>query len=292
MIPGLLALALAAAAQPVVAAPAPVASAQPLQVRQIRPDCYMITGAGGNVTVWVSDHGLIFVDDKLGGAANFDNLVAAARSISKLPVLAVFNTHHHADHIGNNQRFIDANVMVIGADGLARRLAAMRPPADGNPGPASPNLQFTQDFSLVMMRGRVEAHHLTPGHTDGDSVILFPAAGVIAMGDLLVAATPTFDYPGGANIRGWIAALDSALKLKWDLAVPGHGDAPMTRSDVEAFRAKLATFLDRARAAVRTGVPRDRLIASIRTDDLGWTWNERSWLPARLDGLWTEAGGA
>ena len=81
------------------------------------------------------------------------------------------------------------------------------------------------------------------------------------------------------------------LKLDFDVAIPGHGDAPMTRADVEAFRGKLATFLDRARAAIRNGASKQTLIAAIKVDDLGWTWSATAWPAARLDGLWAEAGG-
>ena len=39
------------------------------------------------------------------------------RSVSDLPVKYVFNTHHHPDHVGNNQKFIDAGAQVIAVDG-------------------------------------------------------------------------------------------------------------------------------------------------------------------------------
>ncbi|WP_336963142.1 MBL fold metallo-hydrolase [Sphingobium aquiterrae] len=282
------ALALAfASATPAFAqsAPAPAPAIQPQAIKRIAPDYYMVTGAGGNVTLWVADHGLILVDDKLAGQANFDNLVGAIRTVSDKQVLAVFNTHHHADHIGNDDRFLDANVMVIANDGLADQLAKQL--AHG----ASPNILYSKDFSLLMMTGRVDAHHYGPGHTGGDTVVYFPTGRIVAAGDLLNATTPTIDYAGGASITGWLHALDAILALDFTLAVPGHGDAPMTRAQVQAFRGKMATFLDRARAAVRKGVPRNGLVAAIPVDDLGWTWNANAWPPARRDGLWTEAGG-
>ncbi|WP_116091696.1 MBL fold metallo-hydrolase [Sphingomonas crusticola] len=279
----------AAAQSPAVQQPAaPPPAVQPQTIKAIAPGFYMVTGAGGNVTVWTADHGLILVDDKLAGEANFNNLVAAIRTVSDLPVIAVFNTHHHGDHVGNNGRFIDAHVMVIGNDGLAERLAAQ---AAGGTAPASPNILFSKDFSLVLTRGRVDAHHYIPGHTSGDTVVYFPTGRIVAAGDLLNGGTPTIDYGGGANIAGWIATLDEMLKLDFELAVPGHGDHPMRRPDVLAFRAKMQTFLDRARAAVGAGTGEAQLIARIKVDDLGWSWSPTAWPQARLDGLWAEAGG-
>lgn len=267
-------------------APAGPPPIQPQVVRPVKPGLFMITGAGGNATVLVTDHGLILVDDKLAGDTNFDNLVAATRRISTLPVLAVFNTHYHADHSGNNDRFLAAGVMVVGADGIDRLL--------GSAGFAArtPSILYSKDFSLVMMRGRIDAHHYGPGHTSADTIVHFPAAKAIATGDLIVAATPTVDYAGGASLGGWIDALDQMLKLDFDIAVPGHGDAPMTRAEIERFRAKLATFRDRARRAIATGATRADLIARIDTSDLGWTWSATAWPAARVEGLWREAGGA
>jgi len=64
----------------------------------------------------------------------------------------------------------------------------------------------------------------------------------------------------------------------------------MSRADVAAFRGKLNTLLDRARAQVKAGVPKDRLIAAIKMDDL-WTFPANFWTGARLDGFYAEAGG-
>jgi len=276
----ILPLALSLAAQaPSAASPA---SAEAQVIHAIKPHIWMVTGAGGNVTVFAADHGLVLVDDKLGGDANFAALVAAVRSVSTLPVLAVFDTHHHRDHVGNNDRFVAAQVMVIGTPQTAKHLETAMPAA------AAPTVEYTKDFALILQGGRVEAHHYSPGHTDGDTVVHFPALKVVATGDLVVRNTPILDYAGGASLGGWLQALDSMLLLDWDTAVPGHGDTPMSRSEVQQFRRKLALFRERALAAVRSGTPKEKLIAAVRVDDLGWSWSATSWPPARLDGLWNE----
>lgn len=260
---------------------------QPQTIRQIAPEFFMVTGAGGNVTVWTADHGLVLVDDKSGGKANFDNLVAAIRSVSELPVMAVFNTHYHPDHVGNNDRFLEAHVMVIGQDALADQLGGTRQGSES--APASPNILFSKDFSLVLTRGRVDAHHFGPGHTSGDVIVYFPAAKILAAGDLLNGGTPTLDYAGGATIDGWLASLDQLLRLDFALAIPGHGDQPMRRADVEGFRNKMATFRDRVHAAVCAGAGETTLIERIKVDDLGWHWSATAWPAPRLHGLWEEA---
>ena len=79
--------------------------------------------------------------------------------------------------------------------------------------------------------------------------------------------------------------LDKILKLDWDLAIPGNDD-PQPRSYVKAYRDNIAKFVDRAKAAVKMGVPEDQLMASIKTDDLPFKIDLQ---PAALDGFYAEA---
>ncbi len=251
-------------------------------VRQVKPNLFVVEGAGGNTTLWVSNHGLILVDDKIAGAENFDNLVAAVRSVSDLPVRAVFNTHRHFDHVGNNAAFLAAGVLVIGTDTLATDLARQDK--------AAPNLVFSRDFSLILDTGRADAHHYRAGHTADDAIVVFPSVHAVALGGLVVSGTPTFDFESGANLAGWVATLEDILQLDVDIGIPGRGK-PVTRADIAAFRDSLVTFQARSVAAVQRGVPQSKLIAAVRVDDLGWAWSPAAWPPARVAGLWRESGG-
>ena len=84
-------------------------------------------------------------------------------------------------------------------------------------------------------------------------------------------------------------ALDQVLKLNFDMAIPGHGNDPLTKGDVQAFRDKLNTIVMRGRELVKKGTPKDQLMAQIKTDDLGWNINTQQWTqPARLDPFYEE----
>ena len=96
---------------------APKAGATVEKIRLLKPGLYMITGGGANTLVRVAGDGLIVVDTKNPATATNDtykDLMEQIRSVSNLPVKYVFNTHHHPDHVGNNQKFIDAGAQVIG----------------------------------------------------------------------------------------------------------------------------------------------------------------------------------
>src|SRR4029078_327485 len=88
------------------------------KIRQLKPDLYLITGGGANTLVRVTPHGLIVVDTKNPGDEIFNGLMEEIKSVSSQPVKFVINTHHHPDHVGNNQKFIDAGATVVALEAL------------------------------------------------------------------------------------------------------------------------------------------------------------------------------
>src|SRR5687768_13575098 len=62
----------------------------PLETIQIRPNVFVIFGAGGNVTAHVGEDGIILVDS--GSAAMGAQVVAAVRAISDRPLRLIINT--------------------------------------------------------------------------------------------------------------------------------------------------------------------------------------------------------
>ena len=292
----LIAVALVAASATAALAQAPgappAAPRPPLVVKAVKPGLFMIVGAGGNTTVRVTGDGLVLVDSKNPGQPIYDELTADVKGISPAPIKYLVDTHIHADHTGNNGRFEAAGVKVVGQQNIPVELAKFKAPAN-NPtlqAPAAPNVTYDKAYEIKLGGKTVKLHHFANGHTNGDTIVYFPDVKVVAMGDEFVAVTPNCDYGGGGSITGWLASLDQTMKLDWDLAIPGHGDAPLTKADMKVFRGKWATFLERARAAVKAGATKDKLVAAIKTDDL-WTFNPNAWSGARLDGLYAEAGG-
>ena len=102
-------------------------------------------------------------------------------------------------------------------------------------------------------------------------MVYFPDLKVIAVGDLF-APTPNPDFSAGGNLVDWGPLLAQILKLDFDVVVPGTG--PMVaRADLEAFKTKIDTLVSRAAGLVKKGVRKDQLMASLKTDDLGWRFN-------------------
>jgi len=240
---------------------------QPIQ--QVKPGLYMISGAGANSEVRVTNEGLIVVDGKLAGEQNYNALLEQIKSVSSQPVKYLVVTHHHADHTGNNDRFLAGGVQVIGHENLKANLAA----ASGNSVPASPSMTYPgADYALRLGGVEVQLHHYGRAHTSGDSVVYFPDLKVVAVSDVITTGMlgPLADYAGGGSFLEWSKVLESILKLDFDACIPGNGGV-LSKADVQAYKTKIETFVSRAKEAVHNGATKDQLMAQIKTDDLGWT---------------------
>jgi cyclase len=239
------------------------------KIRELKPGLYMIAGGGANTLVRVTTEGLIVVDTKNPGDENYRRLMEEITSISSLPVKYVLNTHHHPDHVGNNQKFIDRGAQVIGLEALKTRMAS-DPRTKDIPGP--PAVTFASDYLLRFGGAVVEAYSFGRGHTGDDTMVYFPDLKVVMVSDQITDNMPIVDFANGGSAVEWTRILDGVLKLDFDMAIPGRGE-PKSKADVRAFREKFASVVSRASDAIKAGATRDQLASQVKTDDLGWQFN-------------------
>src|SRR5215471_1561389 len=81
-----------------------VVFAQPvdLDVLQIRPNVFMIAGAGANVTLQFGRDGAVVVDAGQLDAA--EAVIAAIRNLTEQPIRYVVDTADDLDHVGGNEK--------------------------------------------------------------------------------------------------------------------------------------------------------------------------------------------
>jgi cyclase len=237
-------------------------------IRLLKPSLYMITGGGANTLIRVTPEGLIVVDTKNPGDENYNRVMEEIKSVSDLPVKYVLNTHHHPDHVGTNQKFIDAGATVIALEALKANMAS-----DGRTKdiPGRPTQTFAKDYVLKFGGAEVDAHFYGRGHTGDDTMVYFPDLKVVMVSDQITDATPIVDFANGGSAVEWNRSLDGVLKLDFDMAIPGRGE-PKSKADVQAFRDKFATLITRASDAIKAGATKDTLAMQVKTDDLGWTF--------------------
>jgi glyoxylase-like metal-dependent hydrolase (beta-lactamase superfamily II) len=264
----------------------------PVVVRQVKPGLYMLVGNGGNVVLRVADDGLILVDTMLPGDKVYQELSQKIRSVSDKPIKYVFITHVHNDHSGNTPQFEAAGVPVIASDDYKALVATYTVRAGQTRSPP-PTVSFPKSYTVKLKGATATAYAVHPAHSASDSIVYFPDEKVVAMGDNMFSGAPTVDWLHGGRLLGLQKNWAELEKLDFDTLIPGHGEAPISRAEFQVARKKLDLLIERLRGAIKAGVPKSELLATIKVDDLGPGWSIKDqhteWSrPSRLDGLYDE----
>lgn len=241
---------------------------------------YMLMGEGGNIGVSAGADGVYLIDDQYAPLS--EKIMAAVKAISDKPVKYVINTHWHGDHTGGNENFGKAGATIIAHEAVRARmekggeLAAFKmvvPPAAAG---ALPVITFSDKAALHLNGETSNLIHVDPAHTDGDTIIHWPAANIIHTGDTFVNGFfPFVDISSGGRLDGIIKSADMVLALADDKTkiIPGHGPLA-TKADLARFRAMLATVRERVTAAKAAGKTAEEWAASKPLADLDADWGK------------------
>src|SRR6202011_582166 len=88
-----------------------------LKINKVKDDLYEIEGDGGNVAVYITDEGVILIDDKYDQDHN--QIVEYVKSVTDKPVKYILNTHYHTDHSGGNAKFLPTTTIISTANARA-----------------------------------------------------------------------------------------------------------------------------------------------------------------------------
>ena len=285
----------ALAQAPEAAAPAapaaPRAPPPPMTITKVKPNLYFIVGGGGNSELLTTKSGALLVDTKNLNDKDYGDLMMLIGSVTDKKVRVVIDTHHHADHTGNNEKFLAAGAKVVGQETLPKILEHYTTRLAPHT-PLAPTTLYRRRLPVRIYHSRVQLYHFGPGHTGADTLVYFPQQRAIAFGDLLVEdpTVPNYDAGnGGGSLLGFQRSLGEALKLRWDVAFPGHGGKPLTKAEVRAYKGKIDQLIARIQAAIDAGTPKDKLIESLKTEELGWKIGGQFWAPPeRVEALYAE----
>ena len=270
-------LAIAAASQQ---APAPMV----IEVEKLKENLFVLRNGGGNTTVFVQANGITVVDTKNPGWGQ--PLLNKIRELTSKPVTTIINTHSHFDHVSGNVDF-PATVDIVAHENTAANMkriaaAAAVPPISGFAGalPANvlaqsggrglPRRTFRDSMTLGAGNDRVDLHYFGRGHTNGDAWVLFPAARVLAAGDIFSGKNlPLLDYNSGGSgveipdtlMRASITASKAA-----DSIVTGHSTV-MTVNDLREYADFNRDFRNAVLEAKKSGRSVDEIVKTWRIPD-------------------------
>ncbi len=238
-----------------------------LEVLQLRPNFFMIAGAGSHISVQIGDDGVVVVD--AGSSARADAVVAAIKKLTPRPIRYVIDTSADPDHVGGNEtlskagqtlftapgsigvtgNFLGGVASILSAEKVLERLSAPTGQAAAFPVGAWPTETFDDARKYMYLNGEgIEVLHQPAAHSDGDVVVFFRRSDVVVAGDILdTTRFPVIDVAKGGSVNGEIAALNRLVEL----AIPS----------VPIVSREAGTLVDsrprpRVRPVRRRGIPR------------------------------------
>lgn len=262
----------------------------PVALRQVAPGIHVRVGlhedasaenrdAIANIGFIVGRERVLVVDPG-GCLADGEDLRAAIRGVTPLPITHVAMTHAHPDHVFGAGAFLeDAPVFIgharlpaaLGRSGAYYQARLEEILGPGGAGPVVVPGVTVADRAEVDLGGRVVAlavHGIA--HTDADLSLLDRETGTLFTGDLMfVNRVPSLD----GSLPGWLAELETLKSLPAARAVPGHGPAsvpwPAAAADLERY---LNALLAETRAAIADNIGIERAVETVAAAERAhWT---------------------
>jgi glyoxylase-like metal-dependent hydrolase (beta-lactamase superfamily II) len=268
-----------------------------IEVLRLRPNFFMIAGAGANIAVQVGKLGAVVVDTGTGQAT--DRVLQEIRKLTPLPIRYIINTSADPDHVEGNEKLSAAGQSLIPAtgqtggiaitdalsnggaaailatDNVAARMSAPSGQKSAYPVAAQPSDTFSDDEKDTFLNGEaIQIFAQRAAHTDGDSVAFFRRSDVVVAGDILdTTRFPVIDLSRGGSIQGEIDALNhiigltvTELPLVWQeggtLVIPGHGRI-CDEADVVEYRDMVTIIRD----VIQDEIAKGKTLEQIKMSD-------------------------
>jgi cyclase len=250
-------------------------------VEKLKDNLFILTGGGGNTTVFVQSNGITVVDTKNPGWGA--PILAKIQELSPKPITTIINTHTHGDHVSGNVEFPATVDIVVQENTATNMKEMMSPPGMGKPGANRPTIfeqnqgkglpkrTFKDRMTLFKGPDQIDLYYFGRGHTNGDAWVLYPALRVVTAGDIVSGKNlPILDTNNGGSgleIGNSIAKAHSALSKAADTVITGHA-MTMTMPELQEYATFNREFADSVRAAKKAGKSVDEATKS-------WTMPEK-----------------
>lgn len=232
-------------------------------IQKVADNLYVIPGGGGNTTVYVASKGVVLVDSKTPGQGQA--ILDQVKTVTDKPVIYLINTHSHFDHTGSNA-FFPAAVEIVAQENLA---ADLRKDPNFQEPAAKRGLvdrEYKNKLTLLSGDDAIDLYHFGAAHTNGDSLVVFRKARVMAAGDVFAGkGQPIVDTQhGGSGVSypEFVAAAVKAIK-NVDTVIPGHSP-PLKWQDFVDFGEFNQLFLAHARESLQAGKSPEEAMKSLK----------------------------
>jgi len=256
-----------------------------LDVVRVRPNFYMIAGAGGNIGVQIGSDGVVLVG--AGSEAASDKVLTALRTLTPLPVRYIIDINADADFVGGNAKLAKAGqtiftnllgntalaatmtnglaAAILGHDSILQKMSAPTGKATAYPAEAWPTEAYFQKRKAIRMSDEgIEVLYQPAAHSGADSFAFFRGSDVVVAGDILdTTRFPVIDIANGGSVQGEIDALNKLIELAvapipfiykgvGTYVIPGHGRL-CEQMDVVDYRDMMVVVKDVVEDLIKQG---------------------------------------
>jgi cyclase len=293
---GGLSLAVAAFQAPAPSGPTP-AALQATRIEKVKDNLYVITGSsptpreafsGGNTGVFITDNGVVVVDTKLAGWGQV--LLDRIKTVTNKPVTTIINTHTHGDHTGSNEFFgtIVETIVQENTKANMERMDAFK----GDKARFLPKRTYKDKMSIGAGKNQIDLYYFGPGHTNGDTFVVFTALRTMHAGDMFPwKDAPFIDRTNGGSGVEWPRTLAKAIGgvKNVDTVIGGHQPVA-TWKDLQTYRQYTDDLLAASRDAMKAGQSVDDATASINRLTTRYPGFESTRLKAAVQAIYDELG--
>jgi cyclase len=277
-------LTLAAAAVQAPQGPSAAALAA-TKIEKVKENLYVITGSdasdqnvfsGGNTAVFITDAGVVVVDTKLPGWG--PTVLQRIKSVTNKPITTIINTHTHGDHTGGNAAF-PITVDSIVQENTRANMAKMDD-YKGDKTKFLPKRTYKDKMTIGAGKDEVDLFYFGPGHTNGDTFVVFPALRTMHAGDMFAwKALPFIDTMNGGSAVSHPQTLSKAIAgiKNVDTVITGHTPV-LGWNDLKEYADFSKDFVAWAQAEMKAGKTAEQAAAEYK-------------VPPKYKGYTTSVGG-
>jgi cyclase len=259
-----------------------------LAIEKVSGDVYCLYGAGGNIGILKGEDGLLVVDASYARTANdVKNEIA---KFSPLTIKYLILTHYHGDHTGGSP-IIGRDAQIISQENCKASMMRNLKPEQTPESIGIPQKTYEKNMTLNIGDEMVKLAYFGPGHTSGDTVVIFEKAKVIHAGDLFFQGMPPYiDVGDGSDTNNWISVIEQLSEKYPDYQViPGHGRVT-NMNEYLKFAGYLKGLREAVADAIKAGKTREQAQESIdlskfdeiqdqgqlltKKENIGWVYDE------------------
>ncbi|KAM6483377.1 Metallo-hydrolase/oxidoreductase [Trichoderma sp. SZMC 28011] len=225
------------------AAIGPPVNDQGYRVQSLGGGAYLLADGTYQSLFFVTPKSVIMVD---APPTTGENILAAIRSVTHLPISHLVYSHYHADHIGAAYLLAKKGVTII-----AHELTEYELTITPDPNRPLPHVTFKGSHTLHVDNQTLQLDYHGPIHAPGNLFIYAPKQKILLLIDLVFPGwVPFANLAEAQNVGMFIKAHDLILKYDFKYYIGGHVNRLGDRNDVLVQQEYVQDVYNNAREAI------------------------------------------